>query len=244
MQIFNMPKGSKLYRYDLAEPPHQWSIEHKNPEYQYNSKSKNQFGGFFFFNSLYQAVGTCKAAFDRYKREYQCAWLTECETICDVSLLDLRMELTISATLLDLYKGGIDIFNDNFHVYSNKGPQITFSIFKKDIESFAQIVEVQEWYRNKEKNRTVDDFIYKIEQHFIANDNVGLLGQRLTDLENGILFSNLLRERQRDGYIFNEANRQEGTDTVCLINSDVLSSPKCQKYDNSKIEILFEQICK
>lgn len=238
-----MSKGSKLYRYDLTEPPYQWSTKHKNPEYQNNSKSKNLFGGFFFFNSLYQAVGTCKAAFDRYGEEYQCAWLTECETIREISLLDLRMELTISSALLNLYKGSIDIFNDSFHVYSNKGPQVTFSIFRKDIETITQIIEDIEWYHNQENNRVFNEFVHKIEQHFIANDYVGLLGQRLTDCENGISFSKLLQERQWGGYIFNEANRQEATDTVCLINSDILGSPKCIRFEKDNINTLFEHIC-
>lgn len=122
-------------------------------------------------------------------------------------------------------------------------PQATFSIFKKDMEIFAQIVEDQNWYRNQEKNEIVNKIIYKIEQHFIVNDYVGLLGQRLTDLENGIPFSKLLQERQWDGYIFNEANRQEGTDTVCLINSNALNSPICIKIEENNIKILFERIC-
>lgn len=244
MQTYIMPKGYKLYRYDLNEPPCNWSINHKNPEYQYGSgKIKNQFNGFFFFNSFYQTIGTCKNAIEKNGDRFQCAWLTKCETICETALLDIRKAPSISALFLGLYKNGFDIFNDNFSIYK-KEDKIPFSIFRKDLEEFSKIVEDEKWYLSKDKNEVVNEFIRKIETLFIDNDWLGFAEQSLTDFENGISFSKLLQEKNLDGYIFNEANRIEGSDTVCFIDNKALSDPKCEKVEINKIFQLFNGVCK
>ena len=54
---YMLPANTHLYRYDLVEPPVEWSTEYKSIEYQYLVHGcKNRIGAFFFFDSKYQAV--------------------------------------------------------------------------------------------------------------------------------------------------------------------------------------------
>jgi len=45
---------NQLYRYDIVQPPKEWSTVFKNPEYVYpDTGIKNQIDAFFFFNSIF-----------------------------------------------------------------------------------------------------------------------------------------------------------------------------------------------
>ena len=52
-----------MFRYDLIEPPTEWSSTHRNIEYTGSIYGdKNSMSAFFFFNSECQAVGTARCA--------------------------------------------------------------------------------------------------------------------------------------------------------------------------------------
>lgn len=76
-------------------------------------------------------------------------------------------------------------------------------------------MEDKNWYLDKAKNEVINNFVKLIEAHFFDNEWVGLLGQRLTDFNNGDIFKRFLQNKAMKD-IFNESNRSTGLDTICL----------------------------
>ena len=218
--------GKWLYRYDLSQPLAVWSSGYKNPEYEFSSGNKNQFGGFFFFDSEQQAENTGRKALKRYKnRSFDGLWITKCQTTSDSEFLDLRGYVTITAILSDFYRNGIDVFNDEFHEFYF-GEKKPFAGLKEPIGRFCKIMEDPFWYKDKDEKAQVDSIIRLVETFFIDNGHPGFFGQCITDFSNGIAFKRILEEHHYDGYIFNEANGMPGTNTLCFQSSDKLSRPE------------------
>ncbi|BDC06858.1 hypothetical protein [Phocaeicola vulgatus] len=213
--------GYKLYRYDLCAPPTEWCSDFHNPEY---GNSKNQAGLFFFFNSQSQAINTGYSACNRYKdRNYSQFWITQTELTAPVLLLDLRKYIAITGLLAAFYASDIDIFS--LTVSGSVDDSNKLSLFKDQICEFVAIVEDKNWYLDAKKNEKVNSFILKIEKFYVDYEFVGLFGQRLTDFHNGLIFKQILQQKGYDGYIFNESNNAQGSDTICLLSSVQLSSP-------------------
>ena len=222
-----IPSGEWLYRYDLSQPLGEWSTEFYNPEYIFDCGHKNQFGGFFFFDSEQQAENTGRKALKRYKgRKFDGLWITKCQTTSKSELLDLRGYKSISAILCDFYQNGINIFNNSFHEFFFD--KKSFVELKKPIELLCNITSSLKWKENREASYNVKSIIKFVETFFVDDAVPGILGQCLTDFENGTAFKAILEENNFEGYIFNEANGMIGTDTLCFLSSDKLSRPQTE----------------
>lgn len=221
-----IPSGKWLYRYDLSQPLNEWSMDFHNPEYMFDFGNKNQFGGFFFFDSESQAENTGRKSLERYRnQEFEGLWITKCQVTSNSEFLDLRGYMAITAILYDFHQNGIDLFNDKFHEYYS-GSKKPFVDLKQPIELLCDIISNPDWYKDREASNDVESVIKFIETYFIDNDTPGILGQCLTDFENGTAFKAVLEENNFEGYVFNEANGLTGTDTFCFLSSDKLSHPQ------------------
>lgn len=206
-------EGSVLYRYDLMEPPVNWDSDYKSIEYTYKKfgKAKNAASNFFFFSNEDVAKNTAKVALSKQgKKEY---WLTTATNSRDLTLFCLCGD-DIFFNLLKLYESDINVFTDDFLISFDMEDKF-FSILKEPLEEFVEC-DVSDVERKIElRNRLVQPFEN-------SSCPFGILGQTLTDFDNGIFFSNLLAEKGFDGYVFDES---DGGHTICLINDVVMKSP-------------------
>lgn len=228
-----LQSGEKLYRYDIKEPPKEWSTDFKNPEYVYSDTGiKNQIGAFFFFNSYHQAVNTACCAIIKNANIAKGIWITECTTSKIIKLLDLR-DFNFCVELLAAFdKSDYPILTDNFRSWKD----ISFANMEKGIRSIEDIVlENSIWTTNQEQSTRIGKVAAKMEQILsIPNDHIGYLLQLLTDYSNGLYFKSILHDKGYEGYIFNETNNFftiKGTDTICVFSAEKLNSPSCNKLD-------------
>lgn len=226
MKTISKPTGTALYRYDVSQPPSCFSVNHKNPEYYSGTKgNKNMFGGFFFFCTEAQALNTGKMALSRYKDgRYDKLWITTCKTTENTLLLDFTGYISITAILTDFMQSGIDVFTDSFHEYFTPQKKSFFNL-REPVAHFCEIIQDDEWYKNNDK--FVSSFVKLVETYFIDNSCPGVLGQCLTDFDNGLAFRNILMENNWEGYVFNESDGRQETDTLCFLDCAKLSSPEC-----------------
>ena len=206
-------KGEILFRYDLSEPPVNWSPDYKSIEYSSKNKGggcKNMANNFFFYSNEVVTKNTAVVAMSKLaEKEY---WLTSTKTSRNLNLLCLCGRDTF-CNLLKLHESGINIFTDDFSFYFGKEEKL--SILKEPFEEWHKC-DVFDIERKIElRNRLIQPFEN-------SNCPFGLLGQVLTDYENGIAFTKLLTERGYDGYVFDES---VGGHTICLINKVVIGSP-------------------
>ena len=223
--------GERLYRYDIIEPPKNWTSTFKNPEYIYpDTGVKNQVGAFFFFNSRQQAQYTAYCAINKCANLAKGIWITECTIKESVKLLDLRDSFFTIELLAALDNSGFPIFTSDFRSWWGT----PFSTIKDDIHSVEEIVlKDASWIYNPEQKKRIDDASKKMYKALsITNDHIGHLLQLLTDYSNGICFKSMLQEKDYEGYIFNETNSPyppNGTDTVCVFSSEKFLPPFSQQ---------------
>ena len=219
--------GEKLYRYDIIEPPKDWSSNFKNPEYVYpDTGIKNQIGAFFFFNSRNQAVNTANCAFRKHENNVEGIWITECTIKESIRLLDLRDSIFCIELLAALDKTGFTIFSDKLKSWEG----VSFSKLANIIQPVEDIVLADtNWVNDKEVAKKVQVSINGMQKILnIENTHIGHLLQLLTDFSNGDYFRTLLQVKGYEGYIFNETNCPIpiiGSDTVCIFNSIKFSAP-------------------
>ena len=142
-----------------------------------------------------------------------------------MTFLDLRGYMTITAILCDFHQNGINIFNNSFHEFYYKGKK-SFVDLKQPIELLGDITSNPDWKKDRDANNSVKSVIKFVEIYFVDNDTPGILGQCLTDFENGAAFKAILEENNFEGYVFNEPNGLTGIDTFCFLSSDKLSLPQ------------------
>lgn len=220
--------GEKLYRYDIKEPPKEWSTGFKNPEYVYSNTrgSKNQIGAFFFFNSRTQAANTANCAFQKHKNDAEGIWITECTIKESIRLLDLRDSIICIELLAAFDKAGFAIFSDKLKSWEGT----PFSELANIIQPIEDIVlSDTNWVNDKETAKKVQISIAGMQKSLkIENTHIGHLLQLLTDFSNGDYFRKLLQVKGYEGYIFNETNCPIpiiGSDTVCIFSSIKFSAP-------------------
>ena len=90
----------------------------------------------------------------------------------------------------------------------------------------CDITSNPDWKKDRDANNSVKSVIKFVEIYFVDNDTPGILGQCLTDFENGAAFKAILEENNFEGYVFNEPNGLTGIDTFCFLSSDKLSLPQ------------------
>lgn len=219
---YKMQTDCLLYRYDLNKPPKEWDIEHKNPEYIINGKSKNVADLFFFFENKFVTYMTADKAMSNKYTEF---WLTKTKIKESLNLLDLRGGGTI-AMLNTLFYNGINIFVDDMYI-QNCNEEIKFSDLKEDFDYFMSD------FRFEYNLVKIQASFNRVNSYFIAPGcPFSLLGQILTDGDNGIVFKQKLIKAGYDGYIFDES--LDGS-TICLINTDKLSSPQVECIDKAQL---------
>lgn len=206
---------TNLYRYNLSDKmPDVWSTEYKSPEYHYDIYGdKNQIGAFFF----YIKEGTAKevlnvAISDANKRgeSYSKCTITHCKTTRDINILDLTGCTNPINILNKLYDENIDVLTKDFSLFvDNK----SFEMIRKDYDF---LIKNDTKLDCKKRMHYAD----KINKFFCYK--VNLLCQRLTDFGNGKPFKKLLTEKGYEGYQFNE---ESSSPTICLFDSNKLTSP-------------------
>lgn len=225
LKDYILETGTLLYRYDLKEPPKEWSTIFKNPEYVYSNLGvKNQVGAFFFFDSLYQAVNTAQCAVHRYPNKiFDGIWITKCTIKNPVKLLDLRDFHFCTGLLSTLEHLEYNILTENFKTWQG----VPFSDMTKSLQTICDIsLEDSNWFLSSEKSKNVDSAILDVESILgFPNENIGALCQLFTDYSNGGAFKTLLQEKGYEGYIFNESNKARGSNTLCVFESDKFEHP-------------------
>ena len=220
----NFPAGTNFYRYDLLEPPKIWDRSYHSMEYSINGADeilyKNQSGSLFFYNSESTTIKTAEIAMKRRnKTEF---WLTTAYVAKSIRLLDLRGGATL-VILNNLFVNGIDVFNSPLSITG-----LPESAPLKSLEPLYYYL-MQNAIGGEEYN---DNWLQMHEPFIYPGSPYSLLGQRLTDYENGEVFKSLLLAKKYDGYIFDESF---GASTICLTDSTKLSAPESTKFDKARL---------
>lgn len=223
-QELRIEKNTTFYRYDLVEPLLTWDPSYHNLEYMIgnigNGIGKNQAGLLFFYESDITTIKTAELAMSRNnKTEF---WLTIAHVAKPLHLLDLRGGETL-VILNNLFVNGIDVFNSPLSLTG-----LPESAPLKSLEPLYYYL-----MQNAVGGEDYNDKWLRLHEPFIyPGSPYSLLGQRLTDFENGEVFKSLLLENKYDGYIFDESF---GASTICLMDSTKLSKPESTKFDKQRL---------
>ena len=216
--------GDTLYRYDLGNNlPNDWSAEYSSPEYySHNYGRKNVIGAFFFFENKQAAKETLAQAIYNQKvknKEYDCGTITYCNVTNDIKLLDLTTGLFNCSNIISvLYDLDIDVVSNKFYNYQKRLPYSSIGNAVKALSS-------DDYHIKLNAAKEINEFFLYCPR---------LLGQSLTDFNNGVDFKKILNEKGFEGYVFNESPT---SDTYCLFKADKISNPKHE-------EIYIESDCK
>ena len=121
----------------------------------------------------------------------------------------------------------VDILNKNFTCNGCANSKTLLEL-KNIVNEYCISFNNPKTHLDNDSLNIAQECISKIEELYIDNFNVGLFIQRISDFNNGILFKQILQQKKHEGFIFNESNRKQGTDTVCIFSPLYLSPP--QKY--------------
>ena len=213
-----------LLRYDLQEPPMDWDLKYRSLEYSTNDAGKimykNQAGLLFFYETESTTIKTAERALERHnKTEF---WLTTAYVNKPLQLLDLRGGATL-VILNNLFVNGIDVFNSPLSLTGLPESAPLKSLEPLYYHLMQNVIGGEEY--NYKWLQLHEPFIY-------PGSPYSLLGQRLTDFENGEVFKSLLLENKYDGYIFDESF---GASTICLMDSTKLSAPESIRFDKPRL---------
>lgn len=219
-----LPAHTPLYRYDIQKPPSQWSVDFH--EYYYDCKGyKNMLGAFFFYDNKENPIQTCR---NDEKFEGIC-FLTQCETVKEINLLDLRAE-RIMGMLEILFENGINILVPELNTFSQCNA-LPLSGIALDFEDYLSLKAI-----NVKTNKDIinlSGLVQRITRYIEprkSNLSFRFFGQLLTDFENGPIFKQMLLKNGFDGYVFYEHDEGEPcVTTYCIFDNMCLSSPECQQ---------------
>jgi hypothetical protein len=212
----------KLFRYDLDEPPSNWSTSFYNNEGNYNDPilgHKNKAGLFFFIDSIVTANELGKIASRRENKDKYFLTTLD-EFVSPVKLIDFSNNDNIYFMLCNLVDNGIDVLTDKFKTYNKFQKENDFGEFK----SIFSLAETAASEREINKWRGLLD---QLKIGTSSSEDVGLFGQRLTDFDNGLIFKSLVKSLHPDidGYRWKE--NQSGF-TYCLFESRTLPNKKSE----------------
>ena len=222
--IFLEP-GDKLYRYDLGEKlDAEWLTDYSSPEYSFSEYGpKNKIGLFFFYNDISAAKNTLAQAVYNQKKMgkiYNYGTITSCQVIDDIRLLDLEAGLSsCSDKIRFLHQIGLNVITELFYNYQFKRPYSELQNALEDLLSTDQSL-------SSAAENVINEFFYNFPP---------LLGQSLTDFDNGEAFKEMLENNEFEGYVFME---DFISDTYCLLSSDKITAPEHEIIDiNSNEEL-------
>lgn len=215
-----LKKGTKLFRYDLEEPPQSWDVNYRNQEYTHiniDGYRKNHWGFFFFFDNENTMYNTAKIAC--MKLEYRKFYITQAEINKCIKLLDLTGCSDPLLMFNKLIEKDIDVLTNKYHIYTSKDTP-SFEILREAV-NYNLGIDVNPLERDFEIIRSN---VTLLQRHLSCQGcPYTILGQLLTDFANGAAFKKELILRGYDGYIFDES---EGGHTVCLLDSNGLGVPQ------------------
>ena len=205
--------GDTLYRYDLCENlPNIWDPNYHNIEYTYGGLGyKNSIGAIFLYSKKLAAERTLKNAIKKQAskgRNFTNATITSTRIEQEIKLLDLSSGINNCSNLISvLYELGIDVTTDYYYSYQKK------ESFKCLHSSLMNLYSTEPKLKlNGAKE--INNFFY---------DFTNLLGQSLTDFNNGHVFKRQLEDLLYEGYVFQETTT---SDTYCIFSPNKLSNPK------------------
>lgn len=207
-----LENGDALYRYDLEENlPDDWDPNYHNFEYSGSRYGfKNAIGAIFLFDKKLTAKQILSGAINNQKekgREITRATITTVTVNEDIKLLDLSTRIFRCSQLLSvLYELDMDV------------TELELKNFQQDLPFKSIHDKLIDLYSEDPTKRMTS--AYEIDKFFYGMTN--LLGQTLTDFQNGVLFKKLLEDRQFEGYVFWE---NPSSDTYCILSPSKLSNP-------------------
>lgn len=220
MRHQNMIKefSTALYRYDLNQPPPDWTPTFFNFEYDTNEYGhKNKANLFFFTDSINIAKDLGKNAAQKYSRaEY---FLTSLRS-SRVKLIDFSSSYNIYQMLSLLQELNIDVLVKEFKTYEDDND---FSQLRSFFE--AALIEPDDIKRLH--------LIQNLKVHSASDfTNISLFGQRLTDFDNGLKFKEKVKKiyPDVDGYIWREFQDKRGL-THCLFDAQKLIAKSTEKIE-------------
>jgi len=207
----------KLFRYDLEQPPLEWSTTFHNNEDSYNDSIlgyKNKAGLFFFTDSINIAVELGRIASEKENRDKY--FLTTLEEFdFPVKLIDFSENDNIYFMLYSLMEMGIDVLTNQFKTFNNDQNFGEFkSIFNSAVSALKEN-DIRKWRKLIDQLRIGTN----------SGEHFHVFGQRLTDFDNGIVFKYLVKSLYPDinGYRWKENHIGF---TYCLFDSDKLPNVK------------------
>jgi hypothetical protein len=205
-----------LFRYDIVKPPIDWSTDFKNPEYVFEGiGNKNKAGLFFFTDCESVAEDFGREALKRNHVTSNEYYLTSLDLLRPLKLIDFSNSINMYQMFCLLEDEGIDVLTPDFRIYESNTCKKTFEEFKIKIDK-----------ANSESNTLKKaGIINSLTFNGAINNNhaMSILGQKLTDFDNGLAFKELILKSKLDidGYRWSEDYYNRGY-SYCILNSDKL----------------------
>lgn len=207
-----------LYRYGLGHDyPNVWCNNIHNQEYHFDELGdKNQIGAYFFYDNEDTARRVLDVAIENQKAQseiVETATITSCRVQEEIVLLDLYSGIDRCCNMISCLSDlNLNVVTDSFYNYQKKKSYTA-------IQGFLEQLPIEQ-RPNKGDDCKIINAARSIDV-FFDNSN-SLLGQSLTDFENGVAFKELLINNDWEGYVFKE---EDSSNTYCLLDATKLSDP-------------------
>ena len=207
-----LERGDVLYRYGLEQYyPDVWCNNIHNPEYNFDGLGhKNQIGAYFFYQDENTAKRVLKVAIKKQEGKgkiIEKATLTTCTVREEIVLLDLFSGIDSCSQMISVLKDlELNIASSLFCNYQKKA---SYTEIERDLDLLCS----GNCTEKIGAAARIDDFFYR---------RPPLLGQSLTDFNNGVAFKEMLIRNHWEGYVFKE---EESSNTYCLLDTTKLTNP-------------------
>lgn len=208
-----LENGDVLYRYGLEQDyPDVWCNNIHNPEYNFDGLGhKNQIGAYFFYKDENTAKRVLKVAIKKQEAEkgkiVKKATLTTCTVREDIVLLDLFTGIERCSNMVSALRGlELNVVTNSFYNYQKKA---CYTEIERDLD----LLNSENLEEKMDAAQRINNFFY---------NSLPLLGQSLTDFDNGSVFKEMLICNHWEGYVFKE---EETSNTYCLLATTKLTNP-------------------